>query len=81
MPCMELFEVQPEEYRRQVLPPETTARIAVEAGASQGWYRYVGTDGDVIGVDHFGASAPAKVLFEKFGMTADRVVEKALALE
>ena len=81
MPSMELFEAQPEEYRREVLPPETTARIAVEAGASQGWYRYVGTDGAVIGVDHFGASAPAKVLFEKFGITADRVVEKALALD
>jgi transketolase len=80
MPSMELFEAQSEEYRRQVLPPETRARIAVEAGASQGWYRYVGMDGDVVGVDHFGASAPAKVLFEKFGITTDRVVEKALAL-
>jgi len=80
MPSMELFEAQSEEYRRQVLPPEIKARVAVEAGASQGWYRYVGMDGDVVGVDHFGASAPAKVLFEKFGITADRVVEKALAL-
>jgi transketolase len=80
MPSMELFEAQSEEYRRQVLPPDTRGRIAVEAGASQGWYRYVGMDGDVVGVDHFGASAPAKVLFEKFGITTDRVVEKALAL-
>jgi len=80
MPSMELFEAQSEGYRRQVLPLETRGRIAIEAGASQGWYRYVGTDGKVIGLNHFGASAPAKVLFEKFGITADHVVEKALAL-
>ncbi|MBW1901238.1 MAG: transketolase [Deltaproteobacteria bacterium] len=80
MPSWELFEEQPEDYRRKVLPPEIKTRVAVEAGISQGWHRYVGSRGDVIGVDHFGASAPAKVLFEKFGITADRVVEKALAL-
>lgn len=80
MPSMELFEKQSEDYRRQVFPPEIRARVAIEAGASQGWHRYVGIDGDVVGIDHFGASAPAGVLFEKFGITADRVVEKALAL-
>ena len=80
MPSWELFEAQADEYRRRILPPETTVRIAVEAGISQGWSRYVGTEGDVIGIDHFGASAPAKVLFEKFGLTAGHVVERALAL-
>jgi transketolase len=80
MPSWELFEEQPEDYRRKVLPPEIKTRVAVEAGTSQGWHRYVGSMGDVIGVDHFGASAPSNVLFEKFGITADRVVEKALAL-
>jgi len=80
MPSWELFEAQSDEYRSRILPPEITARIAVEAGISQGWSRYVGTEGDVIGIDHFGASAPAKVLFEKFGLTADHVVERALAL-
>jgi len=80
MPSMELFEEQSEDYRRQVLPPKIRARVAIEAGASQGWYRYIGIDGDVVGIDHFGASAPASILFEKFGITADRVVEKALAL-
>jgi len=80
MPSWELFEEQPEEYRRQVLPPEIKARIAIEAGITEGWHRYVGIEGDVIGLDHFGASAPAKVLFEKFGINADKVVEKALTL-
>ena len=80
MPSWELFEEQPENYRHKVLPPEIKTRVAVEAGTSLGWHRYVGSRGDVIGVDHFGASAPAKVLFEKFGITADRVVEKAVAL-
>jgi len=80
MPSWELFEEQPEDYRRKVLPPEIKTRVAVEAGISQGWHRYVGSRGAVVGVDHFGASAPSKVLFEKFGITADRVVEKALAL-
>ena len=80
MPSWELFEAQSDEYRSRILPSEITARIAVEAGISQGWTRYVGTEGDVVGVDHFGASAPAKVLFEKFGLTAGRVVERALAL-
>jgi len=80
MPSWELFDKQPEEYRHQVLPPEIKTRVAVEAGASQGWHRYVGNKGDVVGIDSFGASAPSKVLFEKFGITADRVVEKALAL-
>jgi transketolase len=80
MPSWELFEKQPESYRRDVLPTQIKARIAIEAGRTQGWWRYVGENGDVVGLDHFGASAPYKILYEKFGITADRVVEKALKL-
>jgi transketolase len=80
MPCWELFEEQPEEYRRLVLPPEVTSRLAVEAGSPQGWHRYVGSRGRVIGLTHFGASAPYEVLYAKFGLTADRVVEESLDL-
>jgi transketolase len=80
VPCWELFEEQPEEYRRMVLPPEVTARLAVEAGVPQGWYRYVGSRGIVIGLTHFGASAPYEVLYEKFGLTAEEVVEKSLKI-
>jgi transketolase len=80
MPSWELFERQPEEYRNKVLPHETTARIAIEAGVSQGWHRYVGDKGEIIAMNRFGASAPYKVLYEKFGITAERVVEKALAM-
>jgi transketolase len=78
MPSWELFEAQPEAYRQRVLPPEIKAKIAIEAGSAQGWHRYVGEFGQIIALDHFGASAPSGVLFEKFGLTADRVVEKAL---
>ncbi len=80
MPSWELFDKQPDSYRRDVLSPEIKARIAVEAGRTQGWWRYVGEKGEVVGLDHFGASAPYKVLYEKFGITAERVVEKALKL-
>jgi len=80
MPSWELFEKQPESYRRDVLPTQIKARIAIEAGRTQGWWRYVGENGDVVGLDHFSASAPYKILYEKFGITADRVVEKALKL-
>ncbi len=80
MPSWELFQRQPQEYRDRVLPPEIKARLAIEAGSPLGWHRYTGDQGLVIGLDHFGASAPDKVLFEKFGITADRVVEKTLEL-
>jgi transketolase len=80
MPSWELFDKQPEDYQYQVLPSEIKSRIAIEAGITQGWHRYVGSTGQVIGLDSFGASAPYKVLYEKFGITADRVVGKALAL-
>jgi len=80
MPSWELFDRQVEAYRLGVFPQKVKARIAIEAGRTQGWWRYVGEKGDVVGIDHFGASAPYKILYEKFGITADRVVEKALKL-
>jgi transketolase len=80
MASWELFDKQSNDYRNRVLPPERGARVAIEAGVAQGWHRYVGDRGEVIAIDHFGASAPYKVLFEKFGLTADGVVERALAL-
>lgn len=78
MPSWELFEAQPEEYRNKVLPPHIKARVAVEAGLTQGWHRYVGEGGKVVGIDHFGASAPAPVLFKEFGFTVDNIVVSAL---
>jgi transketolase len=80
MPSWEIFEKQPESYRRSVIAPEIKVRLAIEAGRTQGWWRYIGDKGDVVGIDRFGASAPYKILYEKFGLTADRVVEKALRL-
>ncbi|MEI6157529.1 MAG: transketolase C-terminal domain-containing protein, partial [Atribacterota bacterium] len=80
MPSWELFESQPEEYRRAVFPPEVTHRLAIEAGVTQGWHKYVGSRGDVLGIDRFGASAPGKVVLEKFGFTVQNVMERARAL-
>ena len=80
MPSFELFEAQSQEYRDEVLPPSVTARLAIEAGATACWFRYVGLDGDIIGIDHFGASAPGDIVMEKFGFTSDNVVQRALAL-
>jgi transketolase len=80
MPSWELFERQPQEYKDEVLPPETKARISIEAGVPHGWRQYVGDRGEIIAINRFGASAPYKVLYEKFGITPQRVVEKALAM-
>ncbi len=80
MPSWELFEAQPEEYRKEVLPPEITARVVIEAGATQGWCRYAGERGIVLGIDRFGASAPYEVLYERFGLTPERAAEAALSL-
>jgi len=80
MPCFEFFEDQTEAYRKKVLPPSVEIRLAVEAGATLGWYKYVGLKGEVIGIDRFGASAPAKTLFEKFGFTVDNIVGRAKKL-
>jgi transketolase len=73
MPCWELFEAQDENYRESVLPEAVEARVAVEAGVSFGWERFVGRKGRIIGLDRFGASAPGEVNFDKFGFTAEKV--------
>ena len=80
MPSWELFDAQSPRYRDSVLPPSVKARLAVEAGAPQGWCRYVGDAGDVIGVTTFGASAPGATNLEKYGFTVDNVVARARAL-
>jgi len=79
-PSWELFAAQDEEYRQAVLPPNVRARLAVEAGVAQGWERWVGDGGAVISIEHFGASAPAKVLLEKFGFSVENVVAQARML-
>jgi len=79
-PSWELFEAQPREYRDSVLPPHIRVRLAVEAGVTLGWERWVGDQGAVIGIDHFGASAPGKVVMEKLGFTVDHVLERAMEL-
>jgi transketolase len=80
MPCIEAFRAQDRAWRDAVLPPALTARLAVEAGVPDSWYPLVGDAGDVIGIERFGASAPAGVLFEHFGFTAARVAERLRAL-
>ena len=80
MPSVELFEEQAESYKAEVLPKNISKRIAVEAGSSFGWHRYVGLEGKVIAMESFGASAPASELFEKFKFTVDNVVDTALDL-
>jgi transketolase len=77
LPCWELFEAQDQDYRDAVLPPSVRARVAIEAGATLGWDRWVGDRGAIIGLDHFGASAPAPTIFEHFGFTVDRVTDVA----
>ena len=80
MPSWELFDAQPRTYRDGVLPPNVPARLAVELGVAQGWHRYVGDCGDMLGVESFGASAPAEVLLREYGFTADNVVARARKL-
>ncbi len=77
MPSWDLFEKQPQSYRDEVLPPDVTARLAIEAASPFGWERYIGTKGDMIGMKRFGASAPAKVLAERFGFNAANIVWRA----
>ena len=77
MPSWDLFEKQSQSYKDEVLPPHTTARLAIEAAYPFGWERYIGNKGAVIGMTRFGASAPYKVLAEKFGFTADNIVRRA----
>ncbi|MFQ5743066.1 MAG: transketolase [Acidobacteriota bacterium] len=80
LPSWELFEQQDEEYRRQVLPPAVTVRLAIETGTSFGWERYLGDGGEIIAIDHYGASAPGSVNLQKFGFTADQVERRARSL-
>ncbi len=77
MPCWELFEKQSQEYKDSVIPPAVTARVGIEAGVEQGWHKYIGDKGVFVGMSSFGASAPGKVCFEKYGITAENVVKAA----
>jgi transketolase len=77
MPCVEWFEKQPEEYRDSVLPPSVSARVAVEAGVAQPWHKLVGDTGEIVSIEHYGASADDKTLFREFGFTPEAVVAAA----
>jgi len=80
MPSMELFAMQSAEYQESVLPKSVRKRVAIEAGSTMSWYRIVGSEGKVIGLDHYGASAPFEILYKEFGFTTENVVETALSL-
>ncbi|MDF1514649.1 MAG: transketolase C-terminal domain-containing protein, partial [Anaerolineae bacterium] len=80
MPSWELFDKQPLFYKLNVLPDTVTRRLAIEAGVSMGWHRYVGNYGATVSIDHFGASAPANVLKQAFGFTATQIAERAQQL-
>jgi transketolase len=73
LPSWEIFDREPQEYRETVLPPAVRARVAIEAGVRLGWEHYIGLEGAVVGIDRFGASAPYKTIYEKFGITAEAV--------
>jgi len=77
MPCMERFDRQEDSYKEEVLPAACRKRVAIEAGASGMWYKYVGLDGKVIGVDRFGFSAPGDIVFKELGFTKDNLVSVA----
>ena len=77
MPCQELFDEQPSSYQNKVLPPATKARIVVEAGIEMGWQKYLGSDGEFVGMHSFGASAPYEELYEQFEITMADVFTKA----
>lgn len=77
MPCVEWFDAQPQEYRDSVLPPDVSARVAVEAGIAQSWYKYVGDTGEIVSIEHYGESADDKTLFREFGFTPEAVAEAA----
>jgi transketolase len=80
LPSWELFDEQPREYRDAVLPPQVGRRLAIEAGSPQGWHRYVGVQGGIIGVERFGASAPGDVALREYGFTVENICERALEL-
>ncbi|MHB1211335.1 MAG: transketolase-like TK C-terminal-containing protein, partial [Candidatus Nanopelagicales bacterium] len=77
MPCLEWFDAQDLAYRDSVLLPSVRARVSVEAGATQGWWKYIGERGEAIGLDHFGASADAATLYREFGITPEAIVAAA----
>ena len=76
-PSWDIFQSQDEEYKEMVFPSDITARLSVEMGIAQGWHKWVGSKGTIMSIDHFGASAPANILFEKFGFTIENIVKKA----
>ena len=76
MPCMEIFEEQSADYREKLLPPRGALKVSIEAGITQGWQKFTGQTGLNIGLDHYGASAPGKVLAEEFGFTPEKVVNR-----
>ncbi|MBU4215532.1 MAG: transketolase, partial [Actinobacteria bacterium] len=76
-PCLEWFAEQDQTYRDSVLPPTVTARVSVEAGIALPWYRILGTHGEAVSLEHFGASAAAETLYEEFGITTAAVIEAA----
>jgi len=80
MPSTELFDQQTRKYKDSVLPVDKTNRVAVEAGVSQTWFKYVGLEGEIVGLDRFGASAPFETLYEKFGLTAEKVASTVLKM-
>jgi len=77
MPCWEFFDAQPAKYKESVLPAKVSAKLAIEAGVSQGWHKYVGDRGDTLTVDRFGASAPGDDVFRDYGFTVENVIRKA----
>jgi transketolase len=80
MPSWKLFDAQPQSYRESVLPRSIHARLAVEAGSTQGWCKYVGGEGDVIGVDRFGASARGEIVMREYGFTVENICQRAMEL-
>jgi transketolase len=80
MPCMEHFAAQDQAYRDEVLPPQTRARVSVEAASTFGWQRWVGDLGDTVGMESYGASAPAGVLYKHFGFTPEAIADRARAV-
>jgi transketolase len=79
LPCTALFERQPSAYRDAVIPPALRARVIVEAGVTRGWERYAGADGEIVGLDRFGASAPGDVAMRELGFTVEEVARRARA--
>jgi transketolase len=79
MPSWELFEKQPEEYKHQVISPGAALKVSVEAGTTLGWHKYVGPEGESLGIERFGASAPGKVLLEKFGLSPENIISRVKA--